>query len=85
MAFEYFKRSVAEAGFTNCKEQKKAKYKSASEKTLLSVKAKHNEALLILRYESPTTSYACSLLSPVFLERGLGHAAKDRESLKCHI
>lgn len=85
MALEYFKRSVARAGFTSCKEQKEAKYKSASEKTLLSVKAKHGQPLLILRYEFPTTSYACSLLSPVFLKRGLGHRAKDRESLKCHI
>lgn len=85
MALEYFKRSVAGAGFTNCKEQKEAKYKSASEKTLLSVKAKHGQPLLILSYEFPTTSYACSLLSSISSKRGLGPRAKDRESLKCHI
>lgn len=84
MAFEYFKRSVAGAGFTNCKEQKEAKYKPASEQTLLSVKAKHGWPLLILRYEFPTAAYAWSLLSSASLQRGLGPRAKDKESKMSH-
>lgn len=84
VAFEYFKRSVAGAGSTSRKEQKEAKYKSASEGTLLSAKAKLGSPPFILIRLSYHILGKFSFVA-CFLRKSLGPTAKDRAGLKCHV